>query len=96
MNYRLSNAQLFCSRCDCQNQADAPHCRGCGISFIFGVPDAWETPIFTSGSTCLGPVQQEIWDNAKIEAKKTVDGLVASGAIDVEQMEKYFKDLSHA
>lgn len=37
-------AQRLCARCNYVGREDADHCKGCGASFKFDTPDAWEIP----------------------------------------------------
>ncbi len=53
MNYSVVNPKIVCNRCNHVQWADANHCSACGISFVFGEPDAWETQVFTSDKTTL-------------------------------------------
>ena len=36
-------ARKRCNKCNYICGVDEDHCRGCGASFVFGRPDAWES-----------------------------------------------------
>ena len=51
MNYTVISPKIICNICSHQQWADAKHCSACGVSFVFGEPNAWERPTFTSNTT---------------------------------------------
>lgn len=53
MNYTAISSRIVCNRCNHVQSQDAKHCSACGISFIYGEPDAWKAPSFTSSSTLI-------------------------------------------
>ena len=94
INCHLSNSILFCLCCGCQNDADAEHCKGCGRSFLIGKSNAWETPVFSSSTNDLGPVQGGIWEKAKIDAERQVQEWIDNGTIDLVKLREYIESLS--
>ena len=47
MNNTIIPAKTICSHCQNIGLIDADYCVSCGVSFVFGKPDAWSTKPYT-------------------------------------------------
>lgn len=53
MNFKTIPEQVICTICDCVQSPGSNNCKGCGVSFVFGVP----TP-------SIPTIGDSIWDKA--------------------------------
>ena len=47
MNCVILDARKVCNRCSNIQSFDSKYCCACGVSFVFGEPDAWKPKTFT-------------------------------------------------
>ena len=55
MNYSIVSPKIVCNQCSHEQWADAKHCSACGISFVWGEPNAWERKVYASATTEASP-----------------------------------------
>ena len=60
MNYTVVSAKIVCNFCSHVQWADAKHCSACGVSFVWGEPDAWHSQALTTASSLLPEVDDDI------------------------------------
>ena len=51
MNNTIIPAKTICSHCQNIGLIDADYCVSCGVSFVFGKPDAWSTKPYKTKDT---------------------------------------------
>lgn len=47
MNFRKLKPQIICEKCNHIQDEDREYCSACGVSFVFGKPDGWESKPYT-------------------------------------------------
>lgn len=48
MNNTIVNYRKICNRCNMVQDGKRKSCSGCGISFVFGIPNSWESKPLTN------------------------------------------------
>ncbi len=89
MNYSVIAPKIVCNACSHVQWADAKHCSACGISFVFGEPNGWESQTYTSDKTMPDSMPTR---GVSPLATATAGIIEVSDEIDLE-IDKHFKEL---
>ena len=62
MNFTILPARSVCDRCSNIGRADAEYCTACGVSFVFGKANQWESKALMKNVTTL-PLQEQVLES---------------------------------
>ena len=62
MNFTVLPARSVCNRCSNVGKVDAEYCTACGVSFVFGKTNQWESKALMKDVTTL-PLQAQVLES---------------------------------